>query len=83
MGCPWFLGWKSVCCCFLCKWPCLSVRVLRNASSLVRGLGSCWFYWTVLYEGVKDGIREYCLRVIEIVFSKLSVDMEFLYIGLY
>jgi len=33
-----------------------------------------------LYDGVKDGVREYCLRVIEMaVFSKFSVDMEFLY----
>jgi len=33
-----------------------------------------------LYDGVKDGVREYCLRVIEmVVFSKFSVDMEFLY----
>ena len=31
-----------------------------------------------LYEGVKDGIREYCLRVFEVVvFSKFSVDVEF------
>jgi len=37
----------------------------------------------VLYEGVECGIREYCLRVIEIVLSKLGMDMEFLYIGLY
>ena len=35
---------------------------------------------SVLYEGVEDGVREYCLRVTEIiVFSKLGVDMEFLY----
>jgi len=49
------------------------------------GLGD----WTVagfngrsvgLYEGVEDGIRKYCLRVTEmVVFSKLGVDMEFLY----
>jgi len=33
-----------------------------------------------LYEGVKDGVKDYCLRVIEMVhFSKFSVDMEFLY----
>jgi len=35
---------------------------------------------SVLYEGVEDGVRENCLRVIETaVFSKLGVDMEFLY----
>ena len=29
---------------------------------------------------VSDGVRKYCLRVIEVVvFSKLNVDMEFLY----
>jgi hypothetical protein len=33
-----------------------------------------------LYEGVKDGVREYCLRVVEVVvFSKFSVDVEFLH----
>ena len=33
-----------------------------------------------LYEGFQDGVREYCLRVVEVVvFSKFSVDMEFLY----
>jgi len=33
-----------------------------------------------LYEGVKDGVKEYCLGVTEmVVFSKFSVDMEFLY----
>jgi len=36
--------------------------------------------WSGLYEGVKDGVREYCLRVIEMIsFSKFSVDMELLY----
>jgi len=33
-----------------------------------------------LYEGVKDGVREYCLGVVEVVvFSKFSVDVEFLH----
>ena len=33
-----------------------------------------------LFEGVKDGVREYCLRVAEVVvFSKFSVDVEFLH----
>jgi len=62
----------------------LSIGVLRNVYGRVRGVGG----WAVagfngrsgLYEGVKDGVREYCLRVIEVVvFSKFSVDMEFLY----
>jgi len=48
----------------------LSIGVLRNVYSRVRVLGG----WAVagfngqsgLYEGVKDGVREYCLRVISI-----------------
>jgi len=33
-----------------------------------------------LYEGVKNGVREYCLRVTEMnVSNKVGVDMEFLY----
>jgi len=49
----------------------LSVGVLRNVYSWVRGLGvgqqqELMVSWSDLYEGVKDGIREYCLRVISI-----------------
>ena len=33
-----------------------------------------------LYEGVKDGIGVYCLRVIEVIgFNGFNMDMEFLY----
>jgi len=61
---------------------------LRNVYRWGEGVGGGLRSWAVagfngqsvgLYEGVEDGIREYCLRVIEmVVFSKLSVDMEFL-----
>ena len=33
-----------------------------------------------LYEGVKDGVREYSLRVVEVVvFNEFGVDVEFLH----
>ena len=45
------------------------------------GLGSSWVNGrSGLYEGVKDGVREYCLRVAEVVvFSKFSVDVKSLH----